>query len=118
MTGNIDAFGNDMAQLKALMQVMDEITALRVPLVDTADVVTNRNIRNLEKWALEYVMTDGDLVHDLKSAVIEIKYLCSVVNDLRERVNEQKLENERLGEYNDYLATENRRLEMELHRAD
>ena len=89
MTENIDPFGNDMAQLKALMQVMDEITGLRVPLVDTADVVTNRNIRNLEKWAMEYVMEDGDLVHDLKSAIIEIKYLASIVKDLRGRLAEQ-----------------------------
>jgi len=89
MTENIDPFGNDMAQLKALMQVIDEITGLRVPLVDTADVVTNRNIRNLEKWALEYVMDDGDLVNDLKSAVIEIKYLASIVKDLRGRLAEQ-----------------------------
>ena len=102
MTGNIDAFGNDTAQLKALMQVIDEITGLRVPLVDTADVVTNRNIRNLDKWALEYVMDDGDLVHDLKSAVIEIKYLASIVKDLRERLRENE--------------TELRRLENELHR--
>ena len=102
MTENIDPFGNDTAQLKALMQVIDEITGLRVPLVDTADVVTNRNIRNLEKWALEYVMDNGDLVHDLKSAVIEIKYLASIVKDLRERLRENE--------------TELRRLENELHR--
>ena len=97
-----DAFDNDTAQLKALMQVIDEITSFRVPLVDTADVVTNRNIRNLDKWALEYVMDDGDLVHDLKSAVIEIKYLASIVKDLRERLRENE--------------TELRRLENELHR--
>ena len=102
MTENIDPFGNDTAQLKALMQVIDEITSFRVPLVATADVVTNRNIRNLEKWALEYVMDDGDLVHDLKSAVIEIKYLASIVKDLRERLRENE--------------TELRRLENELHR--
>ena len=103
MTENIDQqFVNDMAQLNALMKVIDEITGLRVPLVDTADVVTNRNIRNLEKWALEYVMDDGDLVHDLKSAVIEIKYLASIVKDLRERLRENE--------------TELRRIENELHR--
>ena len=89
MTENIDQFGNDMAQLKALMQVIDEISKSPIPLVDTADVVTNRNIRNLEKWAMEYVMEDGDLVHDLKSAVIEIKYLASIVKDLRGRLAEQ-----------------------------
>ena len=49
MTENIDPFGNDMAQLKALMQVIDEISKSPIPLVDTADVVTNRNIRNLER---------------------------------------------------------------------
>ena len=103
MTENIDQqFVNDMAQLNALMKVIDEITGLRVPLVDTADVVTNRNIRNLDKWALEYVMDDGDLVHDLKSAVVEIKYLASIVKDLRERLRENE--------------TELRRLENELHR--
>ena len=96
MTDNIDPFGNDMAQLKALMQVIDEITGDRVPLVDTATVVTNRNIRNLENWALEYVMDDGDLVHDLKSAVIEIKYLASIVKDLRERLAENETEIRRL----------------------
>ena len=96
MTDNIDPFGNDMAQLKALMQVIDEISKSPIPLVDTADVVTNRNIRNLEKWALEYVMDDGDLVHDLKSAVIEIKYLASIVKDLRERVKEHETEIARL----------------------
>ena len=89
MTENIDPFGNDMAQLKALMQVIDEISKSPIPLVDTADVVTNRNIRNLEKWAMEYVMDDGDLVHDLKSAIIEIKYLSSIVKDLRGRLAEQ-----------------------------
>ena len=89
MTENIDPFGNDMAQLKALMQVIDEISKSPIPLVDTADVVTNRNIRNLEKWAMEYVMDDGDLVHDLKSAIIEIKYLASIVKDLRGRLAEQ-----------------------------
>jgi len=89
MTENIDQFGNDMAQLKALMQVIDEISKSPIPLVDTADVVTNRNIRNLEKWAMEYVMEDGDLVHDLKSAIIEIKYLASIVKDLRGRLAEQ-----------------------------
>ena len=96
MTENIDQFGNDMAQLKALMQVIDEISKSPIPLVDTADVVTNRNIRNLEKWAMEYVMEDGDLVHDLKSAVIEIKYLASIVKDLRERVKEHETEIARL----------------------
>ena len=113
MTENIDPFGNDMTQLKALMQVMDEITGLRVPLIDTADVVTNRNIRNLEKWALErsdsYLMDDGDLVHDLKSAVIEIKYLASIVKDLRGRLAELDGQIENLRADNQTMADRLRR---------
>ena len=110
MTENIDQqFVNDMAQLNALMKVIDEITGLRVPLVDTADVVTNRNIRNLDKWALEYVMDDGDLVHDLKSAVIEIKYLASIVKDLRGRLAELDGQIENLRADNQMMADRLRR---------
>ena len=109
MTENIDQFGNDMAQLKALMQVIDEISKSPIPLVDTADVVTNRNIRNLEKWAMEYVMDDGDLVHDLKSAIIEIKYLASIVKDLRERLAELDGQIENLRADNQTMADRLRR---------
>ena len=109
MTENIDQFGNDMAQLKALMQVIDEISKSPIPLVDTADVVTNRNIRNLEKWAMEYVMDDGDLVNDLKSAVIEIKYLASIVKDLRGRLAELDGQIENLRADNQTMADRLRR---------
>ena len=119
MTENIDPFGNDMAQLKALMQVIDEITGQKVPKYEMHEMTSKSTLQ-----ALQYLiddcnaLDDSDMIDTLNQTRIEIKYLCSIVNDLRERVNEQKLENERLGEYNNYLATENRRLEMELHRAD
>ena len=89
MTENINPnFDADIEQLKALMQVMDEITAKRVPLIDTSNLVTSRNIRNLENWVSEYTFDDGDLVQDLKAAIIELKYLTSVIKDLRERIDE------------------------------
>jgi len=119
MTGNIDAFGNDMAQLKALMHVIDEITQHKVPQYEMHELTSKSALRELQFLIDDCnALDDSDMIDTLNQTRIEIKYLCSVVNDLRERVNEQKLENERLGEYNDYLATENRRLEMELHRAD
>jgi hypothetical protein len=89
-------FNADIQQLKALMKVMDEITAKRVPLIDQTALVTNKNIRNLENWCSEYVFDDGDLVQDLKSAIIELKYLLSIITDLRERLKERDAEVSRL----------------------
>lgn len=118
---------DDTAQLKALNKVIDKISNNEVPLVSQpADIympkvtefVTNKNIRNLQNWCNEYAFEDGDLVGELKSAIIEFQYLLIVIKDLRERLTEQNIELERLGEYKDYLATENRRLENELNRGN
>jgi len=68
-------FDADKAQLKALAQVINEITIGNVPLREPSELVTSRNIRNLQNWASEYTFDDGDLVQDLKSAIIELKYL-------------------------------------------
>ena len=100
-------FDADKAQLKALMQVINEITNNNVPLINQArpsdmympkiaDLVTNKNIRNLQNWASEYVFDDGDLVQDLKSAIIELQYLLAVVKDLRNQVQHLESENARL----------------------
>jgi hypothetical protein len=120
MTDNMpETFGDD-AQLRALMKVIDQITQNKMPVIPSpADVetpkvtefVTNKNIRNLQNWCNEYAFEDGDLVGELKSAIIEFQYLLIVIKDLREKLGEQNLEIERLREYKDYLATENRRLE-------
>jgi hypothetical protein len=42
------------------------------------------------------VFDDGDLVQDLKSAIIELKYLLSIITDLRERLKERDAEVSRL----------------------
>ena len=89
-------FNADKAQLKALMQVINQISNRNVPLRDPSAVVTNKNIRNLQTWASEYVFDDGDLVQDLKSAIIELQYLLAVVKDLRNQVQHLESENARL----------------------
>jgi len=89
-------FNADKAQLKALMQVINQISNRNVPLRDPSAVVTNKNIRNLQNWASEYVFDDGDLVQDLKSAIIELQYLLAVIKDLREQVKHLQSENARL----------------------
>ena len=87
MTDNIDPFGNDNAQLQALMHVIDEITNIPTTLINTPSTLRNRNVRNLEQIISDH-HDDPELVHDLKSAVIEIEYLSSIIKDLRGRLHE------------------------------
>lgn len=105
MTENIDPFGNDMAQLKALMQVMDEITAHKVPRYEMHELSSKSALRELQ-YLIDNcnALDDSDMIDTLNQTRIEIKYLCSIVNDLRERLRENE--------------TEIRRLENQLHRAN
>ena len=105
MTENIDPFGNDMAQLKALMQVMDEITAHKVPRYEMHELSSKSALRELQYLIDDCnALDDSDMIDTLNQTRIEIKYLCSIVNDLRERLRENE--------------TEIRRLEIQLHRAN
>ena len=105
MTENIDPFGNDMAQLKALMQVMDEITAHKVPRYEMHELSSKSALRELQYLIDDCnALDDSDMIDTLNQTRIEIKYLCSIVNDLRERLRENE--------------TEIRRLENQLHRAN
>ena len=115
-------FDADKAQLKALMQVINEITNNNVPLIDQArpsdiympqmvDLVTNKNIRNLMNWASEYTFDDGDLVQDLKSAIVELQYLLAVIKDLRVKVKEGEIVERELQERCNNQASEIQRLE-------
>ena len=105
MTENIDPFGNDMAQLKALMQVMDEITAHKVPRYEMHELTSKSALRELQYLIDDCnALDDSDMIDTLNQTRNEIKYLCSIVNDLRERLRENE--------------TEIRRLENQLHRAN
>ena len=104
-------FDADKAQLKALMQVIDQISNRNVPLRDPSAVVTNKNIRNLQNWASEYVFDDGDLVQDLKAAIIELQYLLTVIKDLRVKVTEGQIVERELQERCNNQASEIQRLE-------
>ena len=48
--------------------------------------ITENIVKELETWALEYAFTDGNLVSDLKRAIIEIKYQNHIISELRAQV--------------------------------
>ena len=105
MTENMpDKLSDDMAQLKALMQVIDEITAHKVPHYEMYELSSKSALRELQYLIDDCnALDDGDMIDTLNQTRIEIKYLASIINDLRERLRENE--------------TELRRLENELHRA-
>ena len=97
MTENIDPFGNDTAQLKALMQVIDEITAHKVPHYEMHELTSKSALRELQYLIDDCnALDDSDMIDTLNQTRIEIKYLASVVNDLRERLKEKETEISRL----------------------
>lgn len=48
--------------------------------------ITTKVIDELENWVIEYAFTDGNLVSDLKRAIIEIKYANHIINELEQRI--------------------------------
>lgn len=91
MTGNINPTTDP--QLKALMQVMNEITSNRVPLYEPHELAARSTLRALQHEIDDRnVLDDGELIDTLNQARIEIKYLCSIVTDLLERVKQRDIE--------------------------
>ncbi len=73
--------------LKALMEVMQEITSNKVPFYEPHELAARSTLR-----ALQYeiddrnVLDDGELIDVLNQARIEVKYLCSIITDYKQRV--------------------------------
>ena len=110
MTENIDPFGNDMAQLKALMQVIDQITEHKVPHYEMHELTSKSALRELQYLIDDCnALDDGDMIDTLNQTRIEIKYLCSIVNDLRERLLEQDGQMDNLRADNQTMADRLRR---------
>ena len=94
MTGNMqDAFGNDTAQLNALMQVINEITQYKVPHYQMHELTSKSTLRELQYLIDDCnALDDSDMIDVLNQTKTEIKYLASVINDLRERIKEREIE--------------------------
>lgn len=97
MPENMDAFNNDMTQLNQLMHVINQITAKQVPLYKMHELTSKSTLRELQ-YAIDDLnaLDDSDLIDTLNQVRIEIKYLVSIVNDLRERIRENEIEIARL----------------------
>ena len=91
MTENIDPRTDP--QFKALMQVMNEITGNKVPLVQPHELAARSTLRALQHQIDDHnVLDDSDLIDTLNQARIEIKYLCSIITDLHERLKQRDVE--------------------------
>ena len=95
MTENIDP-RTDPAY-KALVEVINAITSNKVPVFNAAELAAGSCLRALQ-WQIDdrNVLDDGELIDVLNQARIEIKYLCSIITELREKNREQQTELRRL----------------------
>ena len=117
MTENIDPRIDP--QLKALMQVMNEITNNQVPFYEPHELAARSTLRALQHEIDDRnALDDGELIDVLNQARIEVKYLLSIVSDLLERVKQRDIEigiqQLRLNEN----EVEIQRLEHQVHRAN
>jgi hypothetical protein len=117
MTENIDPRIDP--QLKALMQVMKEITSNRVPLINPDELPARSTLRAL-RWAIDDLnaLDDSELIDTLNQARIEIKYQISIISDLREALAARDRDIRALQERNNYQSAEIQRLENQVFRAN
>ncbi len=117
MTENIDPRTD--AQFKALMQVMQDITSQKVPLVQPHELAARSTLRALQHIIDDSnALDDSDLIDTCNQARIEIKYLCSIITDLREALAARDRDIRSLQERNNYQSAEIQRLENQVHRAN
>ena len=117
MTENIDP-RTDPA-LKALMQVMQDITSYKVPLLQPHELAARSTLRKLQHEIDDCnVLDDSDLIDTLNQARVEIKYLVSIISDLREAVNARDIDIRVLQDRSNYQSAEIQRLENQVFRAN
>ncbi len=117
MTENIDPRTDP--QFKALMQVMNEITGNKVPLVQPHELAARSTLRKLQHEIDDRnVLDDSDLIDTLNQARVEIKYLVSIISDLREAVKARDIDIRVLQDRSNYQSAEIQRLENQVFRAN
>ncbi len=131
MTENI--YPKTDPQLKALMLVMNEILDNKVPILQPHELAARSTLRALQ-WQIDdsNALDDSKLIDVLNQARVEIKYLCSIITDFKQRIANRDSEIKAL-EYLDKIkekeireqiarltenAAEIQRLENLVHRAN
>jgi len=102
----------NIKQFEALMEVMNEITSKKVPLHEPHELASRSTLRALQ-WQIDdhNALDDGELIDVLNQARIEIKYLCSIITDLKQRIANRDSEIKALEYLNKHQASEINRLE-------
>jgi hypothetical protein len=117
MTENIDPRTDP--QFKALMQVIDEITGNRVPVIEPHELAARSTLRALQHIIDDSnALDDSDLIDTCNQARIEIRYLCSIITDLKEALAARDRDIRSLQERNNYQSSEIQRLENQVFRAN
>ena len=115
MTENIDPRTDP--QFKALMQVIDEITGNRVPVIQPHELAARSTLRALQHIIDDSnALDDSDLIDTCNQARIEIRYLCSIITDLKEALAARDRDIRSLQERNNYQSSEIQRLENQVFR--
>ena len=117
MTGNIDPRTDP--QFKALMQVMQDITSNKVPFYEPHELAARSTLRALQRQIDDHnVLDDGELIDVLNQARIEVKYLCSIITDLKQSLTARETDIRVLQERNNYQSSEIQRLENAVFRGN
>ena len=117
MTENI--YPRTDPQLKALMQVMNEITNNQVPFYEPHELAARSTLRALQQQIDDRnALDDGELIDVLNQARIEVKYQISIISDLREALAARNRDIRALQERNNYQSSEIQRLENQVFRAN
>lgn len=99
-------------QLKALIQVMKDITTTKVPLLESHELAARSTLRALQ-WQIDdrNVLDDGELIDVLYQARVEIKYLCAIITDLKKGIAERDADIKGLEALCNFQTSEIARLE-------
>ena len=117
MTGNIDPRTDP--QFKALMQVINDITGNKVPFYEPHELAARSTLRALQHEIDDRnVLDDSELIDVLNQARIEVKYLCSIITDLKEALATRERDIRSLQDRNNYQSAEIQRLENQVFRAN
>ena len=117
MTENIDPRTDP--QFKALMQVMNDITGNKVPFYEPHELAARSTLRALQHIIDDSnALDDSDLIDTCNQARIEIRYLCSIVTDLKEALAARERDIRSLQERNNDQWSEIQRLENQVFRAN